>query len=200
MIETESLAGVTSVAISPDGRFLYSAAFFQGAVSTFQRNPETGELVQDDVITAPNLNAAVSIDLSRDGSHAVVSAFRANAITLFSRDAQTGRLTQRDAVSEGENGAKGLDFVIGGEFSKDGRFIYSASSGGIGVFQIADEQLKFIQFEAADDQLQGMRDIQLSADGRSPLCRRNHVQFAGRLASGSGDGKAAGGSGSQQSN
>ncbi|MEO8352216.1 MAG: beta-propeller fold lactonase family protein [Chthoniobacteraceae bacterium] len=166
-IETDSLAGVTSVAISPDGRFLYSAAFFQGTVATFQRNPETGELVQDDVITAPNLNAAVSISLSRDGAHAVVSAFQANAITLFSRDAETGRLTQRDAVSEGEDGASGLNFVVRGVFSKDGRFIYTASSGGIGVFEIVDNQLKFIQIETAEGQLQGMRDIRLSPDGKT---------------------------------
>ena len=49
-LKLESLTSVTSVAVSPDGRFLYAAAFNPGVINVFQRNIETGQLVFDSSI------------------------------------------------------------------------------------------------------------------------------------------------------
>lgn len=165
-VAMDSLNCVTSVAVSPDGRFLYAAAFAVSTVSTFERNIETGELTLNGVLEGPNLDAAVNIQLSHDAKTAVVSSFRANAITLFGRDAETGALKQLDVAKEGDGGNAGLNFVVACSFSKDDRFIYTASGGGLGVYEIVEDRLKFVQVEAAEGKLAGMRDIQTSPDGR----------------------------------
>src|SRR5687767_13929725 len=77
-VKLESLTSVTSVAISPDGRFLYAAAFNPGVINVFQRNIETGQIAFDSSIDGKDLQAAVSLRLSIDGSLAVASSFGAD--------------------------------------------------------------------------------------------------------------------------
>lgn len=161
----EALRSATSVAVSPDGKFVYAAAFNADAVSVFKRDAETGELELAHTLTGPDLKCAVNVRLSRDGEYAVVSAFRANAITLYKRDAQTGALQQLDVARLGEHGNDGLDFVIEAEFSKDGRFIYTGAANGVGVFMVNEDKLVFQQLESAEKKLGGLRDVCLSPDG-----------------------------------
>ena len=160
-----ALRSVTSVVVSPDGRFAYAAAFNANAVTIFKRDAETGELVLDQTLRAPDLDAVVSVRLSRDGEYAVASAFRANAITLYKRDAQTGALQPLDVARLGEHDNDGLDFVIDAEFSKDGRFLYTAASNGVGVYLLNEDKLVFQQLESAEKRLSGLRDVRLNPDG-----------------------------------
>ncbi len=44
--QARALKDVTDVAISPDGKFAYSASFTSSAVNAFSRNPQTGALRQ----------------------------------------------------------------------------------------------------------------------------------------------------------
>lgn len=170
LIEVQKIGGATlrsatSVAVSPDGKFVYAAAFNADAVSVFKRDAETGELELAHTLTGPDLKCAVNVRLSRDGEYAVVSAFRANAITLYKRDAQTGALHQLDVARLGEHDNDGLDFVIEAEFSQDGRFIYTGASNGVGVFMVNEDKLVFQQLESADKKLSGLRDVTFSPDG-----------------------------------
>ncbi len=164
-VEAESLRSITSVVVSPDGKFAYTAAFNADAVSVFKRQSGTGELAADYTFTGPDLKTVVNIRLSSDGEYAVASAFRANAITLYKRDVNTGALHQLDVARLGEQGNDGLDFVIDAGFSKDGRMIYTAASNGVGVYLIKEDKLVFQQLESAGNRLSGLRDIQLSPDG-----------------------------------
>ena len=164
-VKADSLQSATSVVVSPDGKFAYAAAFNADTLTVFKRHAETGELEADQTLTGPDLDAVVNVRLSRDGAYAVASAFRSNAITLFKRDAKTGALRQLDVARLGEHGNDGLDFVIDAEFSKDGRFLYTGASNGVGVFSIKEDKLVFQQIESAEMRLSGLRDVCLSPDG-----------------------------------
>lgn len=165
-LKLESLTSVTSVAVSPDGRFLYAAAFNPGVITIFKRNIETGEIESDSSVDGRDLRAAVSLRLSRDGNYAVASAFGANAITLFKRDSKSGALELLDVARDGEKGNDGLDFVIDAEFSNDNRYLYTGAAEGVGVFKIEDGNLRFVHLQSADGQLKGLRAVALSPNGQ----------------------------------
>ena len=165
-MQRPDLNSVTSVTISPDGAYLYAAAFNPGNVVTFKRDIATGKIEYQDLITGEGLKAAVSVNLSADGRYLIASSFAANTATLMKRDAATGKLSVLDAPLEGANGAEGLDFVIDANFSNDGKFVYTASSGGLGVFELKDEQMKFLQFDDAGGRAKNVRDATLSPDGK----------------------------------
>jgi 6-phosphogluconolactonase (cycloisomerase 2 family) len=161
-----NLRGVTSVAVSNDGNFLYSAAYQADAVSIFKRDSGTGQLTAAGVLKGQDLRTAISIRVSADGKYAAVAQFTANKVTLFKPDAATGELTKFLDLSEGENAAQGLQTAIDTDFSRDDRFLYTASGGGVGVFQIEDDKLTFVQYEQGDDDLHGVRGCIASPDGR----------------------------------
>ncbi len=95
------------IAVSPDGRFVYAAAFDGAAVITYARDPSTGSLspVQGGCATsrshkgcalAAGLDGATGIVLSPDGHFAYATAYRYRngAVDAFSVDPGTGVLTQ----------------------------------------------------------------------------------------------------------
>jgi len=166
VMQRDDLRSVTSVTISPDGAFLYAAAFNPGNVLTFKRDVASGKLEYLDLITGAGLNAAVAVNLSADGNYLVASSFGANSVTLMKRDAATGKLSVLDAPLEGAAGAQGLEFVIDATFSSDGKFIYTASAGGLGVFAMKENRMVFLQYHEAGGRLQGVRDSTLSPDGK----------------------------------
>jgi 6-phosphogluconolactonase (cycloisomerase 2 family) len=165
VMQRPDLQSVTSVTISPDGAYLYAAAFNPGNVLTFKRDVTSGKIEYQDLITGEGLNAAVSVNLSADGGHLVASSFGANTVTLMKRDAATGKLAVLDAPFDGD-GVGGLKFVIDATFSSDGKFIYTASAGGLGVFEMKNDRMVFLQYDEAGGRLQGVRDATLSPDGK----------------------------------
>ena len=166
VMQRPDLRSVTSVIISPDGKFLYAAAFNPGNVLTFKRDVTSGKIEYQDLITGPGLKAAVAVNLSNDGGYLTASSFAANTVTLMKRDAESGQLTVLDAPLDGAAGAAGLNFVIDATFSSDGKFVYTASSGGLGVFEKKNDTLAFVQYDEAGGQLKGVRDATISPDGK----------------------------------
>ncbi len=166
VMQRADLQSVTSVIISPDGKFLYAAAFNPGNVLTFKRDASSGKIEYQDLITGPGLKAAVSVNLSPDGGYLTAASFAANTVTLMKRDGESGQLTVLDAPLDGAAGAAGLNFVIDATFSSDGKFVYTASAGGLGVFEKKDDKLAFVQYAEADGQLKGVRDATISPDGK----------------------------------
>jgi 6-phosphogluconolactonase (cycloisomerase 2 family)/PKD repeat protein len=101
---------VHSVAVSPDGRFAYTASVEADSIGTFARNPSTGVLTPlsahadcledtrapsstDCPVDAAGLDGALTVALSPDGKHAYVASINAQAIAAFARNSATGELT-----------------------------------------------------------------------------------------------------------
>lgn len=116
------IASVWGIAISPDGAYVYTAAFDSGAVAVFARDMSSGALTQlrgiDGCLTDDGSGGlgsgadgcpgcctdvrgiegfATSIAISGDGKSVHVGSFDldpSGGVATFSRDKQTGRLTQ----------------------------------------------------------------------------------------------------------
>jgi len=120
---------VRCVAVSPDGRHVYSVSR-EDVVAAFARNPETGKLLPVDLIHdgtngADLLGGLEFVTLSPDGHHVYVAASYDNAVTVFRRDPETGSLAFVQALREGEGGVEGLEYVNSVTVSPDGNHVYT---------------------------------------------------------------------------
>lgn len=81
------LDGVTGVAVSPDGAYVFGAASLSGALSIFSRDPATGALAFLESITDPgNLDGARAVAVSSDGQCVYVAATTANSVEVWCFD------------------------------------------------------------------------------------------------------------------
>ncbi|MBJ7328930.1 MAG: beta-propeller fold lactonase family protein [Solirubrobacteraceae bacterium] len=102
------LNGPNSVAVSPDGRFLYATSLDSDGVTVMQRNRMTGALTQlpgpsgciSGVAAIPGCASGRALEgpdvvtVSPDGKNVYVGSFIGNAVVVFARNAATGALTQ----------------------------------------------------------------------------------------------------------
>jgi DNA-binding beta-propeller fold protein YncE len=90
------------VAVSSDGASVYTAAFKSGAVDVFNRNADSGSVIQKSrrrgCLTGPTtpgcargraLNGASSVAVSPDGRHLYSGSFASNSVGVFKRIART---------------------------------------------------------------------------------------------------------------
>lgn len=82
---------VSSLALSPDGQYLYSTGFDQDAVSVFQRNPGDGSLLfiesrLDNAEGVDGLRGALDVAVSADDQNVYVAGNLDNAVAVFTRD------------------------------------------------------------------------------------------------------------------
>jgi DNA-binding beta-propeller fold protein YncE len=93
-----ALVAPEGIAVSPDGKSVYTAAFVSGAIDVLNRNPETGAVFQKPGrpgCLAPKsvpgcspgraLKGASSIVVSPDGRYVYSTAFGSNAVDVFRR-------------------------------------------------------------------------------------------------------------------
>jgi len=173
----EYLARSTSVAISPDGRNIYTTAYGSRCLVVFSRDNVTGYIER--LKTIP-LKGAFTTRVSPNGRYVVCADVHStlahlayfdgtNSVRLFERDQSTGDLTLLDSVTNGENGIENLDYVVDAVFSPDSRFVYVAArrSAAVSVFRItAQKQLGFVQSDKGKDEcFDGARGISISPDG-----------------------------------
>jgi 6-phosphogluconolactonase (cycloisomerase 2 family) len=111
------LAAARSLALSSDGRSLYTAAYDSDAIARFERGPG-GVLTYRDCLTAStavagctalpgagstpdnvNLGTAASVALSGDDASVYVVGEYSSTVTWFARDEATGALTQRGCLT-----------------------------------------------------------------------------------------------------
>jgi 6-phosphogluconolactonase (cycloisomerase 2 family) len=81
------------VALSGDGKHLYSASSSVGTISTFERDSGTGDLTTLDSLTLPDGILGGDIQVAPDGRHVYVASVNAGGITVFARNAATGTLS-----------------------------------------------------------------------------------------------------------
>ncbi len=176
----DGLNNVRWLALSPDGRHLYTASLNDNAISTFSRNELTGRLtflqvLSDGVGGVDGLDQAASVVVSRDGGQVYVAGSRDDAIAIFTRDAATGLLTFAQSLKNGVSGVTGLDGVIALALSPDNRFLYAdgffddtlvvfprnETTGLLGTATIYKDSV------AGLDGLDGAHGIAISPDGSS---------------------------------
>lgn len=117
------------VAVSPDGKNVYVAAFTGDAVLTFSRDPTTGVLSfvgehVDGVGGVDGLNGAEGVTTSPDGRNVYVAGNSDDAVAVFSRDPATGALTFVEQQKDGVGGVEGLFGAAYISVSPDGKNAY----------------------------------------------------------------------------
>jgi DNA-binding beta-propeller fold protein YncE len=143
------LDGPNSVALSPDGRYLYATSRNSNSVAAFRRNASTGALSQlrggagcISGLPVPGCGtgrALVGPDVlvvSPDGRNVYVGSFLGNAVAVFARSASTGALTQPEgtagciaaSATSSCATALGLEAPEGMAISADGTSVYVASA------------------------------------------------------------------------
>lgn len=149
--------GSRSVALSPDGRNAYAAAFTSDAVAVFDRSSSSGALTQKSgssgcvALTAAvgcaigrGLIRPTSVAVSPDGKSVYVASIVGNSITVYDRNARTGSLKQKSGaagciVEQALEGCAvgralgGADVVV---VSPDGKNVYvgAFNSDAVAVF------------------------------------------------------------------
>jgi 6-phosphogluconolactonase (cycloisomerase 2 family) len=151
-----ALDGARGVAVSPDGKSVYVAAFFADAVATFSRDESTGALSQlggpDGCVSETGsggacadgtaLDGVRSVAVSADGKNVYAASETSGAVSVFARNATTGALTQLGGtvgcVSQTGTGGACIDgraLTGAGDVTvtPDGSYAYVASLGSDAV-------------------------------------------------------------------
>ncbi len=171
-ISGKDLGLICSVAITADGRHIYSSACNGSTICTLDRNPETGELQITQTIQDPRfLNGVVAARLSPDNRYVATVACHADSVILFVRDPESGLLVAVDMVLNEDLKDRTLNFPTNCAFSPDSRFLYTiTSSGAVSAFKVS-EPGKLEWTDAINQGEEGCfgdaRGITFSPDGKS---------------------------------
>lgn len=141
------LAGATGVAVSFDGKSVYTAAVGSSALTRFDRDLSTGSVSYVGCYTSgsgcpggspfnaiPGLSGAWGVTVSPDGRSVYVGAESDHAVSRFDRDPVVGAVTYRGCIQSAPAGCgpgnvskPGLDAVRSVAVSPDGRSLYGAA-------------------------------------------------------------------------
>jgi DNA-binding beta-propeller fold protein YncE len=154
------LAGAVDLAISPDGRSVYTASSVADGIAILRRNRLTGALTQSTghggcisqggggrCVPGRGLDEVWSVAVSPDGRNAYAVSSKVNMLGAMSRSSTTGRLRQLPGrfacfIRGGGLGCpdgRGLTVAVSIVVSPDGRNVYVASEdsylGSVAVFR-----------------------------------------------------------------
>lgn len=145
------LGGPTSLAISPNGKFVYAVSAVSDELAVLARDRKTGALgsvhcIKDDgsIVCEPAvaLRQPFSVTVSPDSKHVYVAARDSDAVAVFAQERQSGSLRQlaSQAACISDDGSEGL--CSDGRalrdpravsVSRDGRHVYAATQGSAAV-------------------------------------------------------------------
>jgi 6-phosphogluconolactonase (cycloisomerase 2 family) len=178
---TDNIGGVEgmylpyAVAVSPDGANAYVAAYGEGAVTTFSRDPTTGQLSFEQVYPGVDgVDGAIGVAVSADGEHVYVTGNDDGAVALFSRNGATGGLTFEEVYKDTDYDKDGLDQARSVVLSPDGGQVYVAGCGdsAVAVFDRDGDtgELTFKEVHKDSDPgvdgLIGIQSLSVSPDGK----------------------------------
>jgi 6-phosphogluconolactonase (cycloisomerase 2 family) len=168
-IKRDDLLTANSTAVSPDGKFVYVAAWSTSTACVFRRNTDTGTLEHVQSITdPPTLFGVSALRVSPDGRLVAGACGSAKSVPLFTRDAEKGTLTPACLAQSDLQVGLQLDRQSDVAFSPDSKFLYSLDrSGKVQSFRITEAAvLEFIQeFSGPDGCLINAVGIAIPADG-----------------------------------
>ncbi|MGE4191225.1 MAG: beta-propeller fold lactonase family protein [Thermoanaerobaculia bacterium] len=187
------LGNARGLALSGDGKHLYTAARSDNGVGIFVRDAATGLLTYSSIrvdgapqppLTIDGLAGAVAVTVSPDGTSVYVAGEIDDAVAVFSRNATTGGLTYVEVKKDGQGGVDGLDGARALALSGDGKHLYAvgAVDNAIAVFSRNGTTggLTFVEAQVdgvgGADGLAGASGVRVSADGE-------HVYVTGESSS-----------------
>ena len=140
----QGLGGAEWVSVSPDGRHVYAAAYYDSAVAIFGRDAASGSLafvgfVADGVAGVHGIHSASSVQVSPDGGTVYARGTDAT-LAVFHRDPASGNLAFFQLE---QNGLAGVNGLAGGDIScalsPDGRNVYANGSNDSALVVFAPE-------------------------------------------------------------
>ncbi|RIK43641.1 MAG: hypothetical protein DCC55_05215, partial [Chloroflexi bacterium] len=130
----DGLAGAIDLSISPDGRFVYVATYYDSSVVVYSRQPASGQLALAYIYRngsngITGMGGAMGVAMSPDSRHLFVAGGQDDAIAIFDRDSENGRLSFVEAIVRDPNtGEPKLDNPTGVLVSPDGSTVFATSS------------------------------------------------------------------------
>ncbi len=166
----DGLGKVNSIAISRDGKHLYTAGTQDSAVGVFARDKNTGSLSFIESQLDPLLIGVIYVIVSRDGDNVYATSIFSDSVITFAR-ASDGTLTLIDSEIDGVGGVNSLDGAFGLAASRDGKHVYAAAinDSAVNVFarDPADGSLDFVEAQiGAPGSGAGPRTVTVTRDGK----------------------------------
>ena len=176
--DIDGLAGVLVLRISTDGRFLYTGAFEDGAITIFSRDLESGLLTLVDTLTddtdgVDGLQGTRDLVLSGDDRFLFAIGSLDHTLTVFNRNTTTGALTLRQAyLPEEDDAAHELaDFNFPANLICDSGNLYVTTRLGNNLFHFSrvngGGDLDLVEVHDDVDKMVGPDGLTISPDGRS---------------------------------
>ena len=147
----DALAGASSTAVSPDGKFVYVTSYDSSGIAIFARSQTTGSLKQVGCVRAVRtcasargfaLGGAAALAITPDGNNVYLAAPDADAVSEFARDPDTGALSFIGCVSDDGtdrmcakgNALRGALAIVA---SPDGKHVYVSAASSDSVLTFA---------------------------------------------------------------
>ena len=154
----DGLDGLSDLASSPDGLYLYATGEIDDALVVFERDGLAGDLIfrqvlRDGVGGANGLGNVLAAVASPDNKHVYTAAFSDNGVGVFVRNPGTGNLGfDSIKVDGGAQGPLTIDGLAGASdvaIDPSGAHVYAvgATDGGVAVFSrnAANGRLTFLE-------------------------------------------------------
>ena len=163
--DPKNLQSITSTELSPDGKYVYAAAFNSDTANVWKRDPITGMATRVQFLADEDMDGILALRMAPNGKFMAGASIK-DIVTLYSRNPENGTLTYLSKVTPMENNAGELDFPIELRFSPDSRFVYVGCNGTLEVLELRNDKLMGVQSAVAGGEVSGLRDVDVSPDGK----------------------------------
>ena len=142
--ESNVIIGIQDLAITPDGRYLYTAADFSNSIAIFSRNLNNQVLSFETVIrtgdssgqeTVPDMNGMRQLLLSPNADYLYALAPDAQRLLVFSQDSDTGELLYSNGLHVSDQNSGSLQFPVGMSLTPDSGYLILADETGAAINQ-----------------------------------------------------------------